>query len=425
MADTTAAEQKVLNALESAITDIQSNSTHPNDAIYKVATDQKIGPEFVKRMCEAYNTSKTLSFMKSAQGKDRAGTFPLADPVDVLERMYPKLDTLQKAASVQVDSTDYDRVVDLRKTASPVVPPLVEKKPDAYQAVNECRKERIKVSHLHRDMTQKTSEHREAKKQIVKLIKSAGEYFRYDHDLSFADIETDIAGTFGDKVRPIMSMVHSTLPNKTEKRGEYDTRPRLFDTTKAPYLQIVTAIDKAARLLELESEIVQTEDLLKAATKALSEKRGPASNEKQAGVISSVLGSTIASRMGGPKAVDALIPPSRTPAEREADISEKYLTTLDPEHEAALKAIRAEANLNDLLVNDEVISGYPEDRVTALYNQLAEAAPRATEQRLLLQSYLRRMLQQSDAQEPYETKQLLEEETALAKAQTPESILPA
>jgi hypothetical protein len=94
-----------------------------------------------------------------------------------------------------------------------------------------------------------------------------------------------------------------------------------------------------------------------------------------------------------------------------------YNQLTDPDHEAELRNIRSQAMLQDLMLNDPVISSYdPQDAMNA-YNDIVSMSPRASGQRLLMQSLLRKQLEQG-AMDPFEVDQLLGMEEKQKKINT-------
>ena len=103
-----AQEQKLSDAL-SKVADYVAEGKHPNDAIYKVATDERIPAGHIQLMVQAYNTGRCLSQIHNGSSvAEKAASFPLASAAGILPKMYPKepeTPAQQKIASVV--SNDY------------------------------------------------------------------------------------------------------------------------------------------------------------------------------------------------------------------------------------------------------------------------------------------------------------------------------
>ena len=129
-------EQKALTALESAI-ELVGEGAPPNEAITKVAQESKLTAQMTQRMIEAYNISKTLHHLKTADGEKRADTFPLADPAVILNAMFPNAPPTEQAKAASALHPDY--IIggvsgDFMKAAHAVeLPPMVAKPPLPYE----------------------------------------------------------------------------------------------------------------------------------------------------------------------------------------------------------------------------------------------------------------------------------------------------
>jgi hypothetical protein len=90
------------------------------------------------------------------------------------------------------------------------------------------------------------------------------------------------------------------------------------------------------------------------------------------------------------------------------DVERKSLKSLmAPEHETALRNIRAQGTLHDLVINDPVISGYDPHEVAMAFNDISEVAPSLVDNPGVLQAILRKRLE-SGQMADFDAKQLLE-----------------
>lgn len=89
----------------------------------------------------------------------------------------------------------------------------------------------------------------------------------------------------------------------------------------------------------------------------------------------------------------------------------------DPAHEAELQKIKIQAMLSEFMSTDPVISTYDQDDVLTAYNQIVQIAPRTARQPAVMRGLLRKMLQQQDALEPFEAKELVEIEKGIRDVQ--------
>jgi hypothetical protein len=91
-----------------------------------------------------------------------------------------------------------------------------------------------------------------------------------------------------------------------------------------------------------------------------------------------------------------------------ADIRKKQYDKLTaPDHETALKNIKAQATLHDLLLNDNVISGYDPADVANAFNEISNVAPGIVDSPAVMQALLRKRLEAGQLAD-FDVKQLLE-----------------
>jgi len=80
-------ENELVSAIEQSI-GLTHSGLSPNNAIAKVASDKKYGPEKISRMVEAFNKSKSVHVFKSASQEERARPFELANTQEILRSIY-------------------------------------------------------------------------------------------------------------------------------------------------------------------------------------------------------------------------------------------------------------------------------------------------------------------------------------------------
>lgn len=108
------------------------------------------------------------------------------------------------------------------------------------------------------------------------------------------------------------------------------------------------------------------------------------------------------SHVAGSLARSAMTPPS--------EMTGKALMQLtDPDHEMGLRNIRAQSVLNDLILNDPVISGHDPADVSLAFNELSELAPSMADSPAAMQALLRKRLEAGYLAD-FDVKQLMEME---------------
>lgn len=85
---------------DTVVRDFFAAGTPLSDGVVKVALEQSLTPEEIKRLVEKTNTAASLHLLKTAE--DKKGIFTLAHTGDILQRTHPALDDAsgEKTASV-------------------------------------------------------------------------------------------------------------------------------------------------------------------------------------------------------------------------------------------------------------------------------------------------------------------------------------
>jgi len=420
-------EARILRALEDAV-QMTNKGVPPNEALQKVAEQQKFGPQVIQRMVEAFNVSKTLSHMKHAEGPKKADTFPIADAAPILEGMYPEkvASPREKAASKYVpveylEKRDVNFMDLLPKVAQAL--PKVEKAPafprDPNAAARRIMHQRTTLKRAH---AQAETGYRSAWGRLDAHAKEAAHYFRQIPHTPFSEVERNVVGDHGVIGKAAMDLVFQHARIKEERNAIKQASATAYDASVQPYTFIKSAIGVAWELEKLAADVVDAEFKLEEfevehgfrkkadpSPGVLDEFLSPLPYEDNALVPfeKSALVSPSTLLSGGMRALSMSEPDPE--GLREEAITEVY----DPAHEEELRAIKTKAMLNDLLSNDPVIAGHPKERVLHTYNQIASSMPQVSQQPAVLRGLLRRMLTQEEVIEPHEIKQFTDVEQQL------------
>jgi hypothetical protein len=95
------------------------------------------------------------------------------------------------------------------------------------------------------------------------------------------------------------------------------------------------------------------------------------------------------------------------PEKAKARVGGAYKQLTDPDHELQLRNIRAKSTLNDLVMNDPVISGYDPAEISLAFNEISEIAPDISDSPVVMQALLRKRLEQGQLSD-FEIKQLMD-----------------
>lgn len=137
--------------------------------------------------------------------------------------------------------------------------------------------------------------------------------------------------------------------------------------------------------------------------------------EKEAGVGGA---DTLLSRAAGVAGLSHLFQGRRDPTRAEIE-TDATRSLIDPAHDAEMQRISMQAMLAEFLANDPVISTYDPEMVIDAFNQVTQLTPRASLQPAVMRGQIRKMLQQQDAMEPFEAKQLVDIEKGLKGLEEP------
>jgi len=441
-------EQRIISSLEQAI-ELTNGGENPNQAIRKVAEANSFKPPIVRRMVEAYNTSKTLSHMKSASGEERGASFPLADADAVLAAMYPDtvVSPAEKAAAAHEPETYlYPESRDfMRKSAKHFKLPPINgtKQAEAYGPDPVIRSRRISDKHLglRKRAEQARSMYRQQIWELDRLVKEASGYFRQLYHKPFSEVERDMIGDYGAVAKPLMDMVYKQARLKESRFDKSSARRWMFDSEAEPYSTLGAAIDTVRKSIPLAKEAARA----KIAFEKHADQHGiprptePEEEEKDALLLDDTLDPyhlPYSENPLVPEVADAARPfdksallPSLPQSTATAGLSsvlgltepsentaaEALSEATDPVHESQLKAIQTRAMINDFMANDPIISSYDQDDISAAFNQLSQLAPSVAQQPAIARGMLRRMLQSENVVEPHEASQITDVEQKLRK----------
>lgn len=429
-------EAKLLDAVKRAA-DLVEDGSAPDDAVCKVATDMQLTPGRIRAVCYAYNTGRQTCQRESedsALGKFAA--FPLADPDQVIRRVYAEPER-RKEASAQADvCDDYSRPPDWLdlperakiaasalhypdKPPEPYRPDPLEAMKKAYGAVE---REKRAAEELRRQASCLEDELRAHMAGLVGYFKK----FAYDR-LSFATAEQAAHTYFGGGSRPLLDYVYAQA-RCTEKRAGDS-----LDVLQAPVDLRAEPFAGMARCLKLAGDLRAARAATEAArTKAAAAEEGllrpfgqaaPSPRPLSASIVSSAGAGEVkraAGLMGQPAigaAVGTMLSRSLgdMPKPRDSLVDDVWSELDDPAHQNELRKIRAHTMLTSMLTDpDDPISGHDPDRVLREYNEISQMAPNLADQPAALRSVLQRRLQ--GHVQPFEAKEITDIEKAISQS---------
>lgn len=430
-------EQRFLGHVKRAVS-LCEGGLSPDDAIEKVAREEKYPPGYIRTMSHAFNTGRQLhQWEEGGSVLDKLASFPLADADAVIARIFGTAAAKEAAAPLPPD-TDYlmpptwaDPVREKIARApmpSHGLPPAEPYAPDPAVAFHRAdaaiAREKRAVDDLRRKLSDLEDDVRTASARLVGYFKQAS-YYR----LPFAVVESAANSYIGRFAKPLLDVAYSQA-KLNEKRASAEP-PQLttpLNLNAAPFTFIRECVKKAEdahtarqnlaagreKAAQVERESLRpftgTTPPQPRATSSSPARGNSSSSEKAASILGSpavgaAVGTMLGRSMGSvPKTKDDLI-------------EDAWLDLEDPSHMNELRRIKANAMLNSMLTDPEdPISGYDPDRVLQAYNEIASLTPRLAEQSAALRPALRRRLEGHT--EPFEIKELTDVEKGLTATRT-------
>jgi hypothetical protein len=431
------AEQTLITAIERAATLVNEGAT-PNDAIVKSAAAANVPAGHINLMVHAYNTGRTTK--QREQGDDateKAADFQLADADTVLEALYPKqVKTSSELLSESIVSTEYAvspagflarRNAALEKTAAAqyqlpaktFVPPPRDEKFAAERAYSQKVSEKRAAEETRRISTM-------AYQKAADAMDTLHDYFRKPGHMSFGDALREVDLRLGAEGVAVLNKLAAVYPHLEKQAATGETHLGLT----GPYSLVTSVLDavdaynvaksnldtvkQAAAISKKEEPTFITGSILyNPLEEPLTLKAAAIDGKKKDSAPTptfNAFGSTMAGLgklMGGGEPETATDP---------MQLKQKaYASIAGPDHENRLQQIKSRGVLNDLILNDPVISGYEPHEVASAYNQLAELAPNFTGSSAAMQALLRKRLE-SGGLADFDVKQLVELEKLRAES---------
>jgi hypothetical protein len=418
-----------LRAALDEVVDLVNDGEHPDDAIYKVASERSLPIGHVNLMVNAYNTGRTTRHREAHDSLlEKAADFPIADPVAILDRLFPaqvkSAAAVERASGISIEyslsPTWYDRSrrdSSMEKAAAVAPWAMTDRPVPAYPSVrDEEAGERIKITRQ-KAAAAEESERREASRiqdEIVAKFEKLAEFFATPGNLRLPDVKENVETLFGKEGMAVYNHLRRTRPTLLKRAGI----GRFHSAMGEPYHTIGRIVELSSLLRQLVPEQEKQAASRRTALEALSVPFAPARRgsildplsssgaEKAAGGFEHNLGALMAHDFLG-QITDTL-----RPDEKENVVQKQLSQIATPEHEQELRNIQTRAMLEDMLAGDPVISGYDRDEVMGAFNDLSRLAPRASQQPLLMQGLLRKRLQQG-ALDPFESDSIVGTENKL------------
>ncbi len=427
------AENLILQASVNAA-DLVNQGLTPNQAIVKVAKETQLPPGHVTLLVHAYNTGRTTR--QREVGSDlfeKAADFTLADMTSIAEELYPtQIKSAQRVYEETVVSHEYlipptgfiaRREDRLQKAASAkratamvkvaaAAPPPKELPRDELMVL---QKVKMKVASNNRRVEEHRARVSHAMDKAAAAFDELRQHFKQASDMPYGDARQQVSLRIGDAGLKVLDKVVEDNPRLTKQAATdriymgrcaaSDLTQKVIDTLAA-YTHIKTAHELLARGIADANK-----ELLLPFVQSPSSPISLSCFNKEA--------NSFAWGMAGGGVKDVLGGLAKTiqPPTNDKLLQQSMDELTDPHHESQLRNIRTTSVLQDLMANDPVISGYQPEEVLSAVNEIGSLSPRSVDQRLVMQSLLRRRLSQGSL-DGMEINQLLDTEDRLKKRDT-------
>lgn len=412
-------QQRILQAVEKTA-ELVDEGMHPNDAIAKSVVMHKLGADCVSPLVHAYNTGRTTHQRENGQDPfEKAADFELANIDTIMRQLYPPAQAIKQASEAckcEKSSPQYEMtpsgLLDRRKSkriALSMPSPVVEKGAQAASektvTVGDIDRLKIKAAHARQHES-------ECLDKFATALDAVVDHIRSYESKSLALTEKQACLLYGESAAPILQFVKENNPLLC-KQARHQQAGRAGEAVDQKAQSLIKAAIDCSNAVATAAAARDAADLaVKKASAALLLPIAQYNNQSFLDVTEDDLMQKIAVGSWGNLMdvtfgnVAANQLQSQMTPQMPSEMAEKeYLKLMDPAHEAQLRNIRAESTLNELLANDDVISGYGDDEVIDAYNDIVQNAPAVADNRLALQALMRQRLQQG-ASSPFEIEQL-------------------
>jgi hypothetical protein len=440
------AEQKLVAAIERAAGYVNTGMA-PNDAIVKSAATSDIPAGHINLMVHAYNTGRTTKQREQGDSTlEKAADFPMADAAAVIEALYPKaVKTSAEISQQHVVSAEYAlpvRDMLARRQAGQVkaaaakislpektwVPPPRDPEAAVRRAASEKRAAELAGEELRRQATMAYS-------KAAAAMEALHEYFRHPGNMSFQDAVRETGLRLGAEEVAALTKLANVYPHLTKQAatkevfvGECEPcklAAAVVDAVEAYNAAQASVPVKQASIKKETPEILTESILYSYANEPLTLKtaapggggrpgggggggRGGRDHAQNGG------GSTVnfGNILGPPRNIAGILGAADPAAAHKSQVN-AFRGLTDPEHETALRNIRAQGMLHDMIMNDPVVSGHDPQEVAAAFNELADIAPQFVDSPAAMQALLRKRLE-SGQMADFDVKQLVDMEKSRA-----------
>lgn len=363
------ADQTKLHASAQKVATYSAGGLSPTEALFKVASEDKLTPIMIQRAAEAFNKSKSVDhFIKTAAGDDRAKPFPLADPGAVITQVYtPQQKVAHQTALPKGDFTtvNMDPVKAIEKVASAA---------ESIQVTKLLKHSADNMIEKHASLCTRFSMQLDEKLGITKLafnraIEKACEEIQTVPENELHKIAQLVTNGYHKDSDKLASKMLAVIGKMT--RREFPTVEKTANAAVFPNRQPYIALNHVK-----EAAFAYDADL-KARTIL----------QKEADIGKQLYEEYIKSRqIGGP----------------EQQSTDVLMDIVDPEIINNLNKQKARTRLMELMLHDEDIKNYDVDSVLKAYQNTVGSVPKAVERPTVLKNLMLKNIESGGRKDIFE-----------------------
>lgn len=223
-------KDRLMGALSSAVKNFNETKS-ANDAVIKAASDADFNPEQTKRLVEAFNTARTIHYYKVAT--DRTASFTLADPAIVLAGHFNSATEKAASATDYVDYSCYNREEESYYPTAPHIKVASAPRQDELPPFETIARQAVKaITDLRQTMKIAYDEARIMGNCAANSLSKIAEMLKLEGvDAAKDKYSRIVAATYDDATRPVIAKLAQFVPAPYRP-----TKGQLYKAAAAPVI---------------------------------------------------------------------------------------------------------------------------------------------------------------------------------------------
>jgi len=440
-------EQRIVTVLEKVAQDPTADA-NPNAAIVKAAGACDIPAGHINLVVRAYNNARTTWQRESGESSlEKAAEFPIANTAEILRELYPDQPETPNVVEHRAGISDEyshkptwyvgpERYEFKAKAAEILARPIKEGKVELYprevkgqvkRALAICKDQIVNLERYRIDILS-------MKHKFLNHLEKTAEYIENPNSPAFCDVRDAVETMTGAEGMPILQQLIRLYPHleKVASRQPYFAisahKPLVDHLTGAifagnAYVEMLSDYEQCSKRAEDEigkqilpfmdddddPNVQPEEDALLDAT-----------TSKSANIPLDIVKAVSVSKIRDK--VDNMLQMYGDPA----SVKQKaYAKLNDPYHDAQLRDLETQSMLQDMMINDPVISSHNPHETAAAVNELSRTAPSYAQQPLLTRPFLRQVLEMGTPSDTFQGDTVVGTEHKLREINKPITEAPA